>query len=194
MPQKRVHQIITVTAMACVVPAALVLEPYQFWCIQAGMAVTIVPEMGPDLDVNNRRFGALAEFIGLRGYAKLVPHRYGLRKRHWHNLRVWNIFFFSHVPFAGTIPRALILAFPVFAIAMITNNVSLGVFSWLLFIYIGMGVSDTLHVLADIGYSFVRGKASFKEVDKGYWMRRRNRGNKRYNKKPRTQKPDTWLP
>lgn len=161
------------------------------------MLITLIPEFTPDLDVNNRRFGPLAEFIGARGYAKLVPHRYGLRKQDWHRLRIWNVFFFSHIPFVGTIPRALVLLFPLFAIAAIANIVSEQVILWLLFAYIGMSISDCLHVGADIIYSFIKGKVAFKEMSKWYWYTRRSRGGRRHQgyswkNKPRSKESDTW--
>jgi uncharacterized metal-binding protein len=178
MPQKRAHQKLTLLTALATIPLAPAADLYQFAAFEFGILITLLPEFTPDLDVNHRRFGVISEFIGLKAYAKLVPHRHGLRKRHWSRLRIWNIFFFSHIPFAGTLLRTALLVLPMLFLVLVFELFYPEVFEGMLFIWLGMSVSDTIHTIADKLYSMIKKKRGFKEADKAYWQQRKNRGRK----------------
>lgn len=140
----------------------------------AGIMVTYIPALTPDLDVDTRRFGVYGEFIGLRAYAKIVPHRHGLKKRHWHKyrFRIWNMFLFSHVPIVGTLPRTIILLMPLTILLLATGLIDWWYGKFVLLLWLGMSISDTAHVIADLFTS------DFKEMRQSFW-----RGRKAYRKK-----------
>lgn len=149
MPNRKTHQRITATIAVAAAPLALVAPVDVFILIETGIAITLFPAMTPDLDINTRRFGAWGEFIGLKAYAKSITHRYGLKKRHWSRARIWDIFWMSHIPFAGTLLRTLMLAAPI-ALATVVLGLDFKWAFWgLLWIWAGMGISDCGHILAD---------------------------------------------
>lgn len=170
----KTHQAITlIAAGTAVVPTYAIYTHFGFVpaaLFEFGILVTLITEYTPDLDVSRRRFGWLGNFIGLRAYAEFVPHRFGLRKRHWSRLRVWNLFMFSHLPVFGTMPRCILLFLPLTLLFLL--------FSWdlesLLYgfipVWMGMSYSDTWHVGADILSSDI------KETKRSFWRKRGSHG------------------
>lgn len=178
MPSRKTHEALTVIAVATNVPALAVgyfIDPLGGLLFFAGTAVTLFPDFTPDLDVSTRRFGVLGEFLGFKTYARLVPHRAGLRAQHWSRLRVWNVFLLSHIPILGTLPRTVMLYLPAILVFLLLNLP----FDWLIysfpFVWAGMSYGDVWHVGPDIAVS------DFKEMYKGFWRKRRvHGGRKRY--------------
>lgn len=175
----KTHQAITIIAAAtAVIPATAIYNYFGFVpaaLFEVGILVTLVVEYTPDLDVAHRHFGWLGNFIGLRAYAEFVPHRFGLRKRHWSRLRVWNLFMFSHLPCIGTISRTVLLFLP-FTLLFLLFGWDI---EWLVAsfvpVWMGMSYSDLWHVGADILSSDI------KETRRSYW-RNREYGHKKGSK------------
>jgi len=167
MPNVRVHRQIT----RWIATGALIAAPVVSWsdmlAIEAGILVTLLPELTPDLDINHRRFGVLGEFLGLRTYAKLVPHRFGLRQKHWSRLKIWHIFMFSHIPLLGTLPRFLMLCLPVGMVMLVFSYHPSWLLRFLILMWFGMSLSDTGHVIADV---LTR---DFKEFNRKFWGNRK---------------------
>ena len=132
----------------------------------AGVYITLIPEFTPDLDINARHFGWLGEFMGLKAYSTLVPHRYGMREKHWSRLRVWNILFLSHVPLLGTLLRTLILLVPIGVIYILLQLSIPELPIIITFLWLGMSYSDIWHVVADNPFQN-------QETTKEFWNRRR---------------------
>jgi uncharacterized metal-binding protein len=167
MPNKKTHQKLTLIAIFITLPVIFLLRPMDSVSVIAGTIITYLPQFGPDLDINTRRFGVIGEFFGLKAYAKIVPHRYGFRKRHWTRLRIWNIMILSHIPFLGTFLRALILLLPLSLTFILFDLWLPQVLRVALFVWLGMSYSDIWHVVADLIVS------DFKETKKDYWRRRK---------------------
>jgi uncharacterized metal-binding protein len=167
VPNKKTHQKLTLLASITAMPIIFFLPPEQSLPLIGGILITWFPEMGPDLDINSRHFGAIGGFIGLKAYAEVVPHRYGFRKRHWLRLRIWNVFLLSHIPFIGTIPRTLILLLPISLFFILFNLWLPEILRTAIFIWLGMSYSDVWHVLADLIAS------DLKEMRKDYWRQRK---------------------
>lgn len=171
MPSRKVHQQITTTLTFLSVPL-LFLGPDGV-SFMAGVAVTWIPALTPDLDINTRHFGAYGEFIGLKAYAQLIPHRFGLRKKHWqkYRFRIWHMFAFSHIPFLGTLPRTALLLLPITILLLATGLIGWWYGKFVLLLWLGMSISDMAHVIADIITS------DYKEMRRDFW-----RGRKYYRK------------
>lgn len=167
---KYTHQSITLlSAAAGLVPAYYIYGYTDFIAVcvfEAGILATLIAEYTPDLDVKHRRFNWLGNFIGLRAYAELVPHRLGLRKKHWSRLRVWNLFMFSHLPFIGTLPRSILLCLPVCLLFMLFGLSLEWLINYFVFLWLGMSYSDCWHVGADILTSDI------KETKRSFWRKR----------------------
>lgn len=167
MPGRLVHRQLSLIAGAISLPIFLAIQPAHALAFELGVAVTLLPEMTPDLDISTRKFGVIGEFIGLKTYAQLIPHRYGTGKKHWTRLKLWHIFLFSHLPFIGTGLRTLLCTLPL-AVVLVFFGVDSPEFwsqaGWyLLWLWLGMGWSDTWHVAADLIVS------DFKETKREYW-------------------------
>lgn len=175
MPSRKTHQTLTQIAAMSVSPLVFYLEWQDILFLEAGILATLIPEMTPDLDVAHRRFGWLGEFVGLRGYAKVIPHRWGMRKRHWSRLKVWNLFLFSHLPFIGTFPRTLVVLLPALLVMMIFSWVPAGLLEMMLWLWVGMSYSDCWHVVADLIVS------DWKEMRREFWGKRRKEWTYRKN-------------
>jgi hypothetical protein len=168
------HQAITIIAAGtAVIPMTVIYTHFGFvpaLLFEAGVLVTLITEYTPDLDVAHRHFGWLGNFIGLRAYAEFVPHRFGLRKRHWSRLRVWNLFMFSHLPLFGTLPRAFLLFLPITLLFLLFD----WDLEWLIYAFIpvwmGMSYSDLWHSGADL----VTGK--LRETNRSFWRKRGSHG------------------
>lgn len=111
--------------------------------------------LNPDMDIKSNT-GSMGKAFGLDAYEQSVKHRAGLSKSDWKGF--WRnpakIFMFSHIPLFGSFPRALPATLLLFVISFIipTNG---SVYLWW---FIGMVLSDTGHVLADVVYSATKTK------------------------------------
>lgn len=148
MPSGKTHRQATALLVGATVAASLTNPSLLY--MTGGVAATLY--LNPDLDLHHR-LGKLGDLIGASYYRDLVPHRAGLRKKDW-KYRLQNIFLFSHLPVLGTIPRFLIALLPLAATLLIFNlNLQI---EPLLLIFLGMALSDTLHIIMDISWSFLR--------------------------------------
>lgn len=171
MPNAKTHALISGLSGPFTIPACMYagFPPEIAISCFCGAMATMVPELTPDLDVAHRRFGSLGEVLGFKAYAELVPHRAGMRKKHWSRLKVWNVFFLSHVPILGTLPRAMMVILPLSILFLIFDwNLSL-LGEILLGLWIGMSWSDLWHLIADVL------SGDLKEISRSFW-RHRKRG------------------
>lgn len=196
MPNRAGHKFLTTACAITTLPAYFMLPTPYFLFLEAGVLITLIPEFTPDLDISHRKFKYFGEFIGLRAYANIVPHRYGTKpkhwqelaennkrkktvfdRKHWSRLRIWNIFFFSHIPFIGTLLRTLLLCLPLAVLAMLLWQwLGTTIGSWLpmlpayfLYLWLGMSWSDVWHVAADRPWSKHGDK---KEMSREFWYGR----------------------
>lgn len=177
MPNRSTHQAITTACAFVSLPLAAYLPLDSFLAFELGVLVTLIPEFTPDLDISHRKFKGLGEFIGLKSYAKIVPHRYGVGKKHWTRLRIWNIFFFSHIPLVGTLLRTVLLCLPLLLLGMLLwAYLSSTIASWLpylavyfLYLWWGMSWSDLWHVVADRPWSK---HGDRREMSRDFWYGR----------------------
>ena len=182
MPNRKTHQAITLIASLPAIPVAISLLDFTQACsFMAGVYITLIPEFTPDLDINARHFGWLGEFMGLKAYSTLVPHRYGMREKHWSRLRIWNIFFLSHVPFLGTSLRTILLLIPLSIVLLLYQWWSPSLLTMLIFLWLGMSYSDIWHVVADNPFQN-------QETTREFWNRRRAFFDKSIGRKFRRQK------
>ncbi len=135
--------------MLAALPAGLVMEPATFASFEAGIGVTLLPYFTPDLDIGWRKFNVLGEFIGLAAYARMVPHRYGARRKHWSRFRIWDIIFMSHVPLLGTLLRTLLILQFVVPVGLLLDMSWLQIGLQALWFWLGMSLSDLGHLIAD---------------------------------------------
>lgn len=173
MPSKVGHRRITIATGIVAVPVVAIVVGWNAVPFAVGVAVTYWPQWGPDLDHNRRRFGVLGRFMGLEAYSKLIPHRAGLRKKHWTRLNVWNIMLLSHIPWLGTAPRTLLLLLPTLLILLLFGWWWDYLFLWVWWLWLGMGYSDLWHVAADI----ITG--DLKEAKRSYWYGYERSGSNR---------------
>lgn len=170
MPSGKVHARITKTVAIVTAPVILVslaggwVGP-EVLLAEVGILLTLMAS--PDLDIHNSA-GVLGEFIGFDTYKMLVPHRAGLRKRHWTRLRLWQIALLSHIPWLGTAIRTLMIWFMPLMIALLLgwrpDREQAGLIISLLFwCWVGMGWSDLFHVAGDIIDS------DLKELKRKFW-------------------------
>lgn len=160
MPNRRTHSAIT-----CVlIPLALIHAPDIVRVISMGLGIlSTVPfkvfgtsvYLNPDMDIKSAD-GLIGKALGLDVYEKSIGHRAGLSKRDWAGIlkNPTKVFLFSHIPVLGTVVRYLPVLLLLFIVSFIIP-VEIDVYLWWL---IGMAVSDTAHVLADLVYSSVRTK------------------------------------
>jgi len=171
MPGRKVHTGLTAATAAMILPISLVagLGPLYAGLVTGGCLITVPVRikgvaiyLNPDMDIRIND-SKLARAFGIETYRKAIPHRSGLKAKNWKLLwrKPWAIFFFSHIPFVGTLPRLalliLALIFPVLALGQ-EELLSLPV---LFFLWLGMSLSDTVHALADLYWSW------YKKDDKG---------------------------
>lgn len=149
MPNGNTHHTFTLGLQLVTVASTLYLHPIDVLALQIGISATYY--INPDLDITTNRLG-LVKYLGFESYRKLVPHRFGLAKRHW-NSSIKNVLFFSHFPFIGTILRTILLLLPIVVVLLFCSSIQLLDARFLLFLYLGMALSDTLHIVADILYS-----------------------------------------
>lgn len=120
--------------------------------------------LNPDMDIRaNQTY--FAKMTGLAAYERFIRHRSGMYARHWRGVwkQPWKVFFFSHAPFFGTIPRWLL--FPVLPLLLgCWMSGTWDFLNWpiLGMILVGMSWSDLWHVISDRISSEVKG--GLKEV------------------------------
>lgn len=180
MPNKAGHQYLTLICSAAALPLGLltvapepsqvVFSPAAWLALEAGILVTLIPEFTPDLDHSARRFNSVGKFLGLKVYSEIVPHRYGLGKTHWTRLRIWQLFFFSHLPGIGTLPRTLILLMPLAIVMLAFTYIPITLLPYIFYLWLGMSLSDTFHVVADLITT------DFKQLKREYWQGRKEYG------------------
>jgi uncharacterized metal-binding protein len=176
LPNRATHQVLSIISGAVALPTIFFLDATQFLSLMSGIAVTAaLPEFTPDLDINARHFGWLGDWAGLKAYSQITPHRYGFKKRHWTRLRIWNIFFLSHVPFLGTSLRTLLLLLPFSVLLILLQWMPTNLPTIILFMWLGMSWSDLWHVIADNPFKN-------HETSKDYWNKRKYHGMGRVNK------------
>lgn len=150
MPNGPAHYNLTRIALLGTIPVFYLGGITEGLYFSGGILATLY--LDPDLDIRHR-LGGVGNAIGLDAYQKLIPHRAGLYEKNWRNFGKrdwWKLFFFSHIPFLGTLPRTLIVVVPALAVFLMFSI--LQHFPWygLMWVYLGMGYSDTWHVVADI--------------------------------------------
>lgn len=167
MPNRIGHQRITTILLATSALSLLVL-PLDWYDEQAafliGVALTLAPQLTPDLDVNGRKFGWVGELIGMNSYAKAIPHRFGMHKKHWRKPE--SILLMSHVPLFGTLFRVIMLGTPAVILALLTGIDISGMMYYVIFVWLGMSLSDLFHVIAD------KLTGDLKEIRRDFWKRR----------------------
>ena len=206
MPNRQGHKVLTTACAITTLTTYYLLPTTYFLFLESGILITLLPEFTPDLDMSIRKFSALQEFIGLRSYARSIPHRYGTKKQHWQELqqptglrkrrpsvfdtkhwsrlRLWHIFFFSHVPFLGTLLRTMLLCLPLAVLAMLLwSYLGSTIREWLpllpayfLYLWLGMSWSDCWHVAADLIAS------DFKETKREFWYGKQKEQRKLFRK------------
>lgn len=180
VPNKLVHRNLSLTATAIATTTFIVLPPDMATAFVIGSALTVLPELTPDLDISTRKFSPLQQFLGLESYAKLVPHRYGVGQKHWSRLRIWHIFFFSHMPLIGTLLRTLLCTLPLLLLAMLFGITNPGFWQsvgwYWLSLWLGMSWSDCWHVGADLLVS------DFKETGRELWYGRKTAERRLFRK------------
>lgn len=149
MPNGPTHQVLTLGLQLVTLSSTPYLHPIDVVALQTGITATYY--INPDLDITTNKLG-LVKYLGFESYRKLVPHRFGLAKRHW-NSSIKNVLFFSHFPFVGTILRTLLLLLPITVVLLLCSAIHFLDIRFLLFLYLGMALSDTLHIVADVLYS-----------------------------------------
>ena len=136
MPSGRVHTVGTLALAACTIPAA---NPALTFGVLAGLIIS------PDLDVDNgfvgfthlKRAGCVGNILSgvwrafWYPYSKIVPHRSHI----------------SHSIFFGTVARVGYLVLPI----LLANfmGLPLAIPSWFGMWFIGLCLSDALHILMD---------------------------------------------
>lgn len=154
MPNNRVHSAISKS----IAIASLAIVPFfpQSIFMTIGIALTIPIRLGkmsiylnPDMDIKMNKGSQIAYALGLDAYQKNVRHRSGMHRDHflglWRN--PWKILFFSHLPVIGTIPRSLLILFP-----MIVINLMVGIDPTpipYVMLFSGMAISDIAHIVMD---------------------------------------------
>lgn len=120
----------------------------------------------PDLDLRHR-LGYFGNAIGLELYQKMIPHRAGITSRSWREFSKkdwWKLFFFSHLPLLGTLPRLLIIVALTAPIYLLFSAIDRYPFYGILWLYLGMSYSDVWHSCADLVVS--GWKQKFNKKDK----------------------------
>lgn len=175
MPNKLVHQRITAALLgvsALPVPFLPGRAVDEYLVFMSGILVTLKPELGPDMDVNARKYGFAGELFGMNAYARLVPHRFGMRKKNYKRLRPETLFFMSHLPLIGTSFRVMMLLIPVSIIFMLSGISLEHLAHYALFLWLGMSLSDFGHVAAD------RITGDLRELKRDFWQKRLAHFNK----------------
>lgn len=149
MPNGPTHRALTGILQLLTLPVSLVSGSTEFIGLQIGMGLTYF--VNPDLDITTNRLG-IVKHLGFESYRKLVPHRFGLSSRHWHK-SIGSVMFFSHFPLIGTVIRTVLVLLPLIVVMLFTDSLALLSIKFILFVYLGMALSDTLHIIADIIYS-----------------------------------------
>lgn len=150
MPNGVTHRLITGILQSITLPVSLVYADFTVVLgIQLGFGVSYF--INPDLDITTNRLG-IARNFGFETYRKLVPHRFGLSSKHWQK-SIGSVLFFSHFPFVGTVLRWVLAILPVIIVLLFFDSLALLSIRLLFYIYIGMAISDLLHIIADIIYS-----------------------------------------
>ena len=149
MPNGTTHRTLTLGLQLVTLTATPYLHPIDALALQVGISATYY--INPDLDITTNRLG-LVKYLGFESYRKLVPHRFGLSKKHW-NGSIKSVLLFSHIPFIGTILRTILLLMPVVILLLFCSSIHILDIKFILFLYLGMSLSDTIHIIADILYS-----------------------------------------
>lgn len=166
MPSGIIHRQLTLYLQILTLPSLTVLTLPEYIGLQLGILVTYY--VNPDLDITTDRLG-LVKYFGFETYRKLVPHRFGLRLKHWKRIgdsdspernniagSISKVMFFSHFPFIGTVMRTVLVLLPVLTLLLLFDSVSMLNLRFILMLYIGMALSDTLHIIADVFWSGFR--------------------------------------
>jgi uncharacterized metal-binding protein len=168
LPSGVVHRKITLFLHLLTLPSALFVDPIPFIGLQIGLIATYF--VSPDLDITTNKLG-LAKYLGFETYRKLIPHRFGLSLKDWRRKKsvhddqktkiaesIPKVFLFSHIPLIGTVIRTVLVLLPWVITLLLFNRLEYISFVFVTYIYLGMALSDTLHIIADIFWSSVRRK------------------------------------
>lgn len=109
-------------------------------------------DINPDLDLYVPFY---LKFLGYDLYKYYISHRKGLRSKDWKMGHWWEVLTFSHLPYGGTILRMIPLLILWLTLAYALSLSPYIVWVVALAFFNGMGLSDTVHVLADITVSEV---------------------------------------
>ncbi len=116
------------------------------------LGVVCTRDINPDLDLHVPFY---LKFLGYDLYKEAIQHRKGLRPKDWRGAKPWQLLGFSHLPYAGTLLRFLPLLILWLILAYALTLTTSFAFMCALAFFNGMGLSDTVHVLADISVSEV---------------------------------------
>lgn len=160
MPNRQGHTWLT---LGLLVPVAALSSFYPSWTpIGVGIIATLPFKIGqakiyfnPDMDIAASD-SWITDALGLDAYRSEIGHRAGLRKKDWATIKhnPLTIFMMSHLPFFGTLPRFI----PALFVLILLSSI-IPIHAWVYIgVYIGMGLSDTVHVAADVIWSSVKRK------------------------------------
>lgn len=148
MPDGRTHRKIT-TAVAVVSLPITIITP---WWLVAEAGIIATYWINPDLDIHNHA-GKLGKLLGYEEYRDMIPHRAGMSPSHWKDQGWGALFAMSHIPWAGTVTRLLILVAPIILGVMVLQIADRAIWRTMLtvgiWLWVGMGLSDLAHFLAD---------------------------------------------
>jgi uncharacterized metal-binding protein len=156
MPSGYTHAKITKTIAILALPAYFYFNPVIATGLEVGILLTLV--VNPDNDLTTSRLGQF-KWLGFEWYKRLVSHRYGLNWNHWRKLTwktLWKVIFFSHTPFTGTLLRLIITLYVPLIVLLLLSALQLWLFWFIIGVYLGMGLSDTGHMLADVMWSGIK--------------------------------------
>lgn len=145
MPNGRTHRNLTYTLGTLILPTVCVMPLPVSVGLLVGIGLSIY--INPDNDIHCKWW--LKPF-GYELYRQVITHRRGLNKKHYRKFKWWELFLASHLPYTGTLLRFIpVLVFLIIG-AMSINLDPYTTAVFILAVYNGLGLSDTVHVLADI--------------------------------------------
>lgn len=185
MPNGPTHRKISNIVQIASAPAIFYMNFGDFLALQAGL--TVATYITNDLDLYNP-LGGVGEFLGFGTYKRTVTHRAGLRLKDWKRLFIpsektgqrmtpWQLVFFSHLPWIGTLMRTILCFLPVLVLLLMFQlHVYLNP-AWVIWLWNGMGIQDAAHSLADLIDSSI-----FKEISPGYHVKKEQKERLRQKK------------
>jgi hypothetical protein len=169
MPNGNVHRNLTKIVTVSSVPLYFWFDPLIVTGVLVGELVTL--GVNPDCDITINRVG-IYKWLGFDAYNRLISHRAGLRWSNWRDFSwksLWKLLFFSHFPVTGTLLRFLIVLYLPLILLMLVSMLKIWVLWFIIGLFIGMCLSDGVHIGADIVWSGLRKMFPFlKRFDDNY--------------------------